>query len=108
MLVLCSINIQAKKFYKAKIVLENDRIIECFTKLSGNKNLKKGIVYKNNLESTETFKLEHDIVKMIFIITDNGKEYRFERSKLYTLKKKKAKYILKNSKKPPGSISVLR
>jgi len=86
--------------------LEDDRVIECFTKLPSNKNLKKGIVYKSNLESTETFKLEHDIVKMIFIITNNGKEYRFERSKLYTLKKKKGEIYSKEFKKATWQVVV--
>jgi len=98
-LSLCCMSIYAKKIYPAKIILQNNSVIECFTTIPNNKKLKKPIVYKNNLDSEDTFELEIDQVKTIIIITDNGKQYTFEKEKLYTIANKKGEVYFKESKK---------
>jgi len=98
-LVLSSTTLVAKEFYQAKIVLQDDGIIVCFATLPNNKKLNKSVVCKSNLNNKETFKIENDQIKTIFITTNKGKQYTFERNKLYIIKEKKGEIYSQESKK---------
>lgn len=80
LLLLLSVNIYSKDYYKAKILKVNGEVIECFSELPSNNPFNKSVTYKIDLDSKKKIKLKNDEIKSMIITSEEGNNYYFERT----------------------------
>lgn len=88
--LLITINSSAKDYYKTKIILANDDIIEGFATLPSNAMLQNSIKYKTTKKG-KAKKIKNNTIFLVYYYY-NGNEYLFERNNYtYPFKSKKNK-----------------
>ncbi|MGE4347696.1 MAG: hypothetical protein AB7D46_09820 [Flavobacteriaceae bacterium] len=79
LMLLLSLNLYSKNYYKAKVFKVNGDVIECYSELPRNNFASKNLLYKTDLNSKETIKIKYDEIESIIVISKDGKSYYFER-----------------------------